>query len=91
MPFPAPDSEADADAVTGAARRTPVCPTTVAPNASPIPASWTGVSAWPRAAQPTNAAVSGDSGPGKVTWVAVRRPMPRNQSQYATAVFASAR
>lgn len=71
--------------------RAPSCPATVAPNASAMPASCTGESAWPRAAQPTAAAVSGESGPRKVTCVALRRPMPRNQSQYATAVFASAR
>lgn len=78
--------------VRGAALlRAPNCPATVAPNASPMPTSCTGVSACPSAAQPTTAAVSGESGPRKVTWVAVRRPMPRNHSQYATAVFATAR
>ncbi len=85
--------EGELKGVAGAApfARGASCPAAVAPNASAMPASCTGVSAWPSAAQPTTAAVSGESGPRKVAWGAVSRPMPRNQSQYATAVLASAR
>jgi hypothetical protein len=51
-----------------------------------MPASCTGVSDCPSAAQPTRVAVTGDSWASSETREAGRRSRPRNQIVYASAV-----
>jgi hypothetical protein len=68
-----------------------MAPTREPPRATAIPTSWSGASDWSSTSQPITVAVSGLSRARKAIEPAASRSMPRNHSQYASAVLTRAR